>query len=294
MASLTQSSFFSHPWFDKPSMKRKHSSSPENSDDSRNVDLSKSPAESRAKRPKISTIERGFSSLSIDRAHQQSAPSSSNVGGFPPSIIPADDAMDIEPTPPSSIPPSMIPSSSPFLHSDPIEIPVSTSQLSLQPSSIEEPDSPPTRDLKMRGTSWYEPEPDREHPPIPNPPPLRPSLDHVQPRSNPRRPHTGIIVTDLDSSDEEDVRDPDEPPITVSPALLERLRQRELLNHHQLSVPPASMALVLYRPLSIPSSNSDEDDSSGSLNEPVPAEDLPAVQIDDVVPMDAEPMDLDV
>ncbi|THV02800.1 hypothetical protein K435DRAFT_852445 [Dendrothele bispora CBS 962.96] len=299
--------FISHPWFKQPSMKRKQSSSPEDSDDSRNVDLSK-PVDHRPKRPKLSTIERGFSSLSIDRARQQSIASSSlNVGGSAPSPIPIDDAMDIEPTSTSSIPPpSMIPSytsSSSSLPLDPVEIPFSTSQVPLQPSSIEEfeePDSPPTRDRKMKGTSWYEPEPDREHhphrPPAPIPSPSTSTLDHVQYRSNPRRPPTGIVVTDLDSSDEEDT---DEPPVTVSPALLERLRQRELLNHPPLSIPLVSTALVLYRPLNIPPPNApsdDVDDSSGSMNvqTPLVTEETPAARADDnVAPMDTEPMDLD-
>ncbi|KAF5367107.1 hypothetical protein D9758_004036 [Tetrapyrgos nigripes] len=273
MASLAQSSFISHPWFNQPTMKRKQSSSPEeSSDDGRNIDLSKPPSEQRAKRRKVSALERGLSHLTLNRAHHPISPIAgpSNVRGFPP----ADDAMDIEP---DSIPPPLIPPS------DPILIPSSSSSIHIQPSSIEEPDSPPTRELKMKGTSWYEPEPDRE--PSPS---LPARVPYSSDQGRPRRP-TGIVVTDLDSSDDEDFPE-SEQPIQVSPALLERIRQKELLQQHPVTLSLSSSALVLYRPLAIPSAASEES-LEPTIAEVLEDEGLPVVQVeDDENKMDIEPI----
>jgi len=78
------------------------------------------------------------------------------------------------------------------------------------------PLSPEIRDVKMKTFSWYEPEPDR------------------------------IVVTNLDSSDEED----ETAPISISPAALDHIRSRQIISATKPS--PQSHALVLYRPLVIP------------------------------------------
>ncbi|KAG7090823.1 hypothetical protein E1B28_009906 [Marasmius oreades] len=118
-----------------------------------------------------------------------------------------------------------------------------------RPDFIEEPISPPqsftnTTDVKMKGTSWYEPEPDR------------------------------IIITDLDSSDDEDPYE--DQPLSISPALLQRIRERDLL---QTYVPPEhSQALVLFRPLTIPPPSEEIiEDTSPS---PSPPGALPEIQLD--------------
>ncbi|PBK73776.1 hypothetical protein ARMSODRAFT_952849 [Armillaria solidipes] len=80
------------------------------------------------------------------------------------------------------------------------------------PDNVEEP----IHDVKMKRSTWYEPEPDR------------------------------IVVTDLDSSDDED--DEQDTALSISPALIDRIRSRQLVS----SLPtPATHALVLYRPLPI-------------------------------------------
>ncbi|KAK0212996.1 hypothetical protein DFS33DRAFT_1285807 [Desarmillaria ectypa] len=82
------------------------------------------------------------------------------------------------------------------------------------PDNVEEP----IHDVKMKKSTWYEPEPDR------------------------------IVVTDLDSSDDEDDNEQDTA-LSISPALVECIRSRQLSS----SLPtPATHALVLYRPLPIP------------------------------------------
>jgi hypothetical protein len=101
---------------------------------------------------------------------------------------------------------------------------VDYSDSSLVSYSVEEPSPSPTMfqvpEIRMKGSSWYEPEPDR------------------------------IVVTDLDSSEDEEEADEPIHPV-ISPALLERIRRREL------SVPELPLqneqALVLYQPLNKPS-----------------------------------------
>jgi len=60
----------------------------------------------------------------------------------------------------------------------------------------------------------------------------------------------GIVITDLDSSSDEDEDGVDTPFFSITGPLLERLssRARELIDP-QISPPNSSQALVLYRPL---------------------------------------------
>ncbi|KAI3615286.1 hypothetical protein WG66_003620 [Moniliophthora roreri] len=244
MASIQSfsSSYIHHPWFSTRSMKRRHSqsSSPE----------AESPEPS--KRLKVTHLERGFSYLSLnnvvppsdilqnpqgDVSHLPSASSSSSQWSEPPLISATIQEMDIEP----------------YTSSQPHPYTLT------QPTSIEEPSSPTSPaepiipEIKMKGSSWYEPEPDR------------------------------IVVTDLDSSDddEDSLYDP-EGPFTISPALLQRIRERDLL---KASVPPdagQTQALTLYRPPLIPLPPEEEE-------EKVAEEAISDIAVDDDK-MDVEPL----
>uniref|UniRef100_A0A0W0GDZ2 Uncharacterized protein n=1 Tax=Moniliophthora roreri TaxID=221103 RepID=A0A0W0GDZ2_MONRR len=263
MASIQSfsSSYIHHPWFSTRSMKRRHSqsSSPE----------AESPEPS--KRLKVTHLERGFSYLSLnnvvppsdilqnpqgDVSHLPSASSSSSQWSEPPLISATIQEMDIEP----------------YTSSQPHPYTLT------QPTSIEEPSSPTSPaepiipEIKMKGSSWYEPEPDRE------PSASSSSLCHDLPT---RR--TGIVVTDLDSSDddEDSLYDP-EGPFTISPALLQRIRERDLL---KASVPPdagQTQALTLYRPPLIPLPPEEEE-------EKVAEEAISDIAVDDDK-MDVEPL----
>jgi len=89
------------------------------------------------------------------------------------------------------------------------------------PNPIEEPSVP---EIKMKSSSWYEPERDR------------------------------IIVTDLDSSSDEEIEtnEADNLSVSISPALLEKIssRSREFIGS-SLPPPASSQALVLFKPLPV-------------------------------------------
>lgn len=101
----------------------------------------------------------------------------------------------------------------------------------------------------MKGSSWYEPEPDREF-----------SQSLTTPQTTKPR-FSGIVVTDLDSSDDEYENESEPVRPLVSPTLLERIRQRELSNILPLPSPLDQHALVLYRPLTRPSNNLEPEDT---------------------------------
>ncbi|KAG6857248.1 hypothetical protein H0H87_007081 [Tephrocybe sp. NHM501043] len=94
-------------------------------------------------------------------------------------------------------------------------------------TSIEEPFIP---EVKMKSSSWYEPEPDR------------------------------IIVTSLElSDDEEEATDPDTTTLSIPPALLKQLMSQSPRDLRAPQIPPSrlgSQALVLFKPL--PVSNIEE------------------------------------
>lgn len=118
-----------HPWFNKPSMKRKLSSSP-------------SPP---AKRRRAADLERGFANLTLDISPPNTDPHGSSASIPPPNHqfpldIQDDLAMDAD------LPPV------------PVPVPM------LEPErdvSSPTPDQP-FCDVKMKASTWYEPEPDRE------------------------------------------------------------------------------------------------------------------------------------
>jgi len=194
-------------------MKRRRSSSSED-------DAPLSPASS--KRRRVKALERGFSNLTL----QHLQPTSSLAVASPVSV---------------SSPPSAFPSSPPNdFDITAMEVDYDSSSMLpfIQPDSVEEPHSstPPEQvpEIRMKGSSWYEPEPDR------------------------------IVVTDLDSSEDEEESEPLHP--VISPALLERIRRREL----SVPVPELSLqnqqALVLYRPLNRPSTTAEEEEKEPKVD----------------------------
>lgn len=123
------------------------------------------------------------------------------------------------------------------------------------PYTVEEPSSAP--EVSMRGPpAWYEPAPDRASFPY--------SL--VSPtgaRTVLTRSHlsTGIVITDLDAFEQEDEdeehlreregekEDPAAQSVLVNAALLARIRARQSEPVQKPVLPPASQALVLFKPL---------------------------------------------
>ncbi|KAJ3724981.1 hypothetical protein DFJ43DRAFT_1090104 [Lentinula guzmanii] len=223
MASIAAIHHFSHPWFDKPSMKRRHSSS--SPEDEAPLDVS--PAS--AKRRRVTALERGFSNLSLHHI-QHGAPTSTSFTA--PTYYPDSGSIP----PPSYL---IHTTSSPPPPSDTLtamEVEYSSMSPSIQPDSVEEPSSPSLLlpEIQMKSSSWYEPEPDR------------------------------IVVTDLDSSDDEDEAELVNP--VVSPTLLERIRQRELFNTVPVPSLPNQQALVLYRPLTRPSTYTEPEDDQSDIS----------------------------
>lgn len=101
------------------------------------------------------------------------------------------------------------------------------------PGYVEEPSVP---EVKMKSSSWYEPEPDR------------------------------IVVTDLDSSSDEDEGGKiDAPPISISRTLLKRLSSHAKYMEPQIPLPISSQALVLYQPLQRDSSTDDPKSNEGMI-----------------------------
>ncbi|KAK0485642.1 hypothetical protein IW261DRAFT_1559093 [Armillaria novae-zelandiae] len=100
----------------------------------------------------------------------------------------------------------------------------------------------PVEDVKMRRSTWYEPEPDR------------------------------IVVTDLDSSDDDD--DGQDTALSISPALIDHIRSRQLVS----ALPtPATHALVLYRPLPGPTPQKEQ---AQPQPEPEPPRDDDAMDVE--------------
>ncbi|KAF8744907.1 hypothetical protein AX14_012734 [Amanita brunnescens Koide BX004] len=155
------------------------------------------------KRRRCSTLERGFAHLSV---HDYSAD--------PAVVEEAECVEDVEmPMEPDAL--------------------TSTSVVNMValPSSFEE-SAPDIHDVKMRKSTWYEPEPDR------------------------------IVITELESSsDEESDAQEGGGELYVSPALLDHIRSRTLGSSVKA---PASRALVLYRPM--PHSATTSDDTTPKAN----------------------------
>ncbi|TFK44610.1 hypothetical protein BDQ12DRAFT_673271 [Crucibulum laeve] len=202
-----------HPWFDPPTIKRKHSSSrsssthasspgaeSDTSDDSRRA----------VKRRRCTVLEHGFAHLTLETPFSTNY-SGSSTGESPSHLLyvhelPASQtfageascSMDADgPFPPRST-----------MGTPPIfDV--------WLPSSVEEPSIP---EVKMKSSSWYEPEPDR------------------------------IVITDLDSFTDEEEEDKT-PGVSINPALLDRIHARSFKSMPGYGEGQDSQALVLYKPM---------------------------------------------
>ncbi|EPQ57419.1 hypothetical protein GLOTRDRAFT_137750 [Gloeophyllum trabeum ATCC 11539] len=147
----------------------------------------------------------------------------------------------------------------------------SSSSNAVQPTSVEEPTSPEVQDVKMKGSSWYEPEKDR------------------------------VVITDLDefAEESEEEVEPSDKGIEVSQSYLDRIKSRDPFFHSELGLPSRepekNMALVLFRPPpSFDSPQITEVDDEDADNPASPSNDSP--HMDDTYtdsPMDYEPMDVE-
>ncbi|KAJ8507909.1 hypothetical protein ONZ45_g9755 [Pleurotus djamor] len=267
-ASISSYTPILHPWFVKPSMKRKHlhhqsssessptASPPSQSDEesprnnNNNDDTSNQVNPHRPKRRRFSALEKGFSHLSLEQQH--------NVGQFPvasPVFLSPNDERN------NNVGSSQLPNIS--------EMSPSTYYASttgngnggeqgmdddgmqyenldvVRPAQVEEPfepvDHPPTppiHEINMKSSTWYEPEPDR------------------------------IVVTDLDDS--EDEADVEDNPISLPASVLKHIAARHMGMGLDRSVLPSentNRALVLFRPLPIPGKAEDDDENDAVVGE---------------------------
>ncbi|KAJ8077077.1 hypothetical protein PM082_001500 [Marasmius tenuissimus] len=211
------------------------------------------------KRRRVAVLAKGFSNMSLDtNANYEPIPLEPDVS-YPPDSASTSTSNSV-----------------PFSAPDAMEIEEVTGPGpgQLFTISVEEPTSPSSRtgklrDVRMKGQpSWYEPEPDR------------------------------IIITDLDDSEDESSEDSDKTQnhIEISPALLQRIRQNNILRSTLPSSAEArGQALVLYRPLTIPEEGVRQEDmkeEEEAIPTPIPIAtpadvETPAMDVD--VPMDVEP-----
>ncbi|KDQ57566.1 hypothetical protein JAAARDRAFT_58159 [Jaapia argillacea MUCL 33604] len=167
----------------------------------------------RTKRRRWDSLEGGFAGLTINHIPYFSSPS-------PTVESPSDGSVPFSPSA-QSVPSLDVHTTTEF---DTLNSPHRTT---VQPTSVEEPPSPDLGDdIKMKGTSWYEPEKDR--------------------MSN---PFGGIVITDLDEFIEEDETAeadsyPSPPPL---PSAFVDSMTRDLPPLHS-TANPATMALVLFKP----------------------------------------------
>jgi len=178
-----------HPWFDTTIMKRKHREivSPDEED---TVSAPRAPL---PKRRRCTNLEHGFSQMSLGI---------SDLADIP--------VVSVEPPPATNvIDADMVPASSSTYASAPVH------QIAY---TVEEPVAP---EVKMKTSSWYEPEPDR------------------------------IVITDMDSFTEEDEEEDEN--VSINPALLDVIRSNTIETSTTTKTPAAStsQALVLFRPLPI-------------------------------------------
>lgn len=122
-----------HPWFSQPTTKRKHSasSSPVSSPNPGSSSPSHSPPPT--KRRRFSALESGFAHLTLNNPRLSCS-----------SLPPLPDVSELFSIP-SDLPSPMSTESNP-------------PHLVVRPTSVEEPPAP---EVKMKTSSWYEPEPDR-------------------------------------------------------------------------------------------------------------------------------------
>jgi len=166
------------------------------------------------KRRRPANLEYGFANLSLNNVEPpltlDPLPPAFDSSIQSTSIRPDDLVMDIDTTPAATQ-----------------EVPCSLSST-----------SPPVHDVKMKFSSWYEPEPDR------------------------------IVITSLDSASSSEDEEEEPEIVEVSPALIKHLKARALdpnVLPQQQQQP--SQALVLFRPLVPPTSTLDEDDGYQASDE---------------------------
>ncbi|KAL0956072.1 hypothetical protein HGRIS_002241 [Hohenbuehelia grisea] len=337
---------YTHPWFAKPSMKRKFldsssssaassshaSQAGSDSDSPPAVSAAAAAAHSgagahRAKRRKFAMLEHGLAHLSLDNLSASAVPRSA---GTPTSSATASGfttAYSVSPQSATSqltnsydgteLAPSITEMYDPY-QTNPQGIgaprlPPTFEEEVVRPAYVEEPEPPipssSTHDVRMKSAGWYELEPDREssysgpssvhlttssstrfdsssHPhtdatPRTNPPSSSSS-------TAPRRPPSGIVITDLDDlSESETEPDTDGPSVMLPESVLRALSARafEPAINPRLTAPSTSQALVLFRPLKIPPQPElDERELEEESNEGVEAR----------VGLGGEPLDADV
>lgn len=137
--------------------------------------------------------------------------------------------------------------------------------------------TPPTREVHMHNSSWYEPEKDRTY-----------TACHAV-EGSAHMDGSGIVITDLDASDSEAEGDDDQDGrLKFSKSLLNALK-RSAIPSSLLPSDPSSSALVLFRPS--PWNTVLPPPSIEVLDDAVPepmVDDLPAE------PMDLDPMDIEL
>ncbi|PPQ89574.1 hypothetical protein CVT25_012246 [Psilocybe cyanescens] len=202
----TTSSHIRHPWFDASIMKRKHRETVSPDDDLGGV-IGPVSAASAAKPPppkrrRCSNLEQGFAHLTLGSTPVVAAGGSGKTFVSPPPMY-----STMREMPMASVDADM-----PLASTS-----TSTYPTDRLPYTIEEPPAP---EVKMKVSSWYEPEPDR------------------------------IIITDMDSFTQEDEKEEDGS-LIVNPVLLDRIRSNTLESSSKPSAPPPNQALVLFKPLAL-------------------------------------------
>ncbi|GBE81244.1 hypothetical protein SCP_0309710 [Sparassis crispa] len=287
-----------HPWYRQPSLKRRLSHDEDEEDkpdrtparvvpDSPSRPLSKTTHHT--KRRRCDTLERGIAQLTLNTTANRAPvappplvlyPTNPSASTGPTTACTQAPAPGLTITPISPPGPFGQPawnaSQTPYGYAYPY---TNASQPVVLPGSVEEPTSPlaPPRaaeeepdvpDVQMRGPSWYEIEKDR------------------------------IVINDLEDSDSEENEEGSsaEGGMTLSPALLEHLANGNQSALPVFPEPDASKALVLFRPLVIPTDTSEEE------KKPEEERDVPDVSpvartdimLDDDDAMDVEPMDIEL
>lgn len=138
MTTWATSTHIRHPWFDQPSMKRKLSVSPVNNTSSTSGTPRSSPP---PKRRKFSALESGFAQLTLNNSYNNTTDTPNHVSTSAawPYIS------------------EFVQAPHDFLSTMDADVKVPAHDVIL-PSYVEEPSIP---EVKMRSSSWYEPEPDR-------------------------------------------------------------------------------------------------------------------------------------
>ena len=239
-----------HPWFDTTIMKRKHREivSPDEEQDLAAAAALRAPL---PKRRRMSNLERGFAQMSLGF---------SDLADIP--VVPVD-------PPPSTI--TVTPMDADMLPASSSTYSSTSTPVHQLPYTVEEPVVP---EVKMKTSSWYEPERDRMS-----------SLRSR--RSAADVPRTGIVITDLDSFTEEDEEEDGD--VSINSALLDAIRSNTIDNSTKTPTPApsTSQALVLFRPLPIPDLRKEEE---GGRTEEVEVVDTREEErpVDEDVAMDIE------